>query len=174
MLTAHTITMYTPVAISSIVNSVPFVRLASIPLVVLWEILYPVTGGLEEGGGGWEKGQTHDKQHVNVTSHFDIHCVPSMWEWWLQRVKSILTQLLWRELLIENNKPHTKKEYLFIVVNKKWIKQVHKYILYAKFLWKHIKQHSHAELILTMIKFYCFFTSFIELESITIILVNYM
>ena len=52
MLTACTLETYKPVAISSRVNSVLVIKLASVLPVVFCETMYPVTGGLEEGGGG--------------------------------------------------------------------------------------------------------------------------
>ena len=52
-LTAHKEKKYTPGANLWVAKTDSLVSFAVIIPLVLWEILYPVNGGLEEGGGGW-------------------------------------------------------------------------------------------------------------------------
>ena len=51
-LTANKVIRYTPGAKFSILKVVSLVWLTVTLPVVLWKILYLITGGLEEGGGG--------------------------------------------------------------------------------------------------------------------------
>ena len=51
-LTGNTVNRYTPGVKFSILKVVLLVWLTVTLPVVLWKILYPVTEGLEEGGGG--------------------------------------------------------------------------------------------------------------------------